>query len=329
MSVTLIATGGTIASTADAEGRVTTTLHGEDLLAAAGPLPVDVEVVDLRVPGSWNLTSELAAGIAGAARSALLGGARGVVITHGTDVVEETAWLCELLVRDVTDRGPVVLTAAMRHASEFAPDGPRNLADALAVAATPHSADRGAIVCVNGELHHARWVTKTHATGLATFESPGRGPVGEVSERGVRFTAAGPPPPPPPPADGSVVGDIPIVVSHWDVDADLVDWHVARGARGLVLQGGGAGNVNGRLVEPIERAVAAGVPVVGTTRCPQGEVVPVYGGDGGFASLHALGVMPSFGLSAGKARLALGVALAADPDPVEVRRYIEALEVRA
>ena len=329
MSVTLIATGGTIASTLGPDGMVTTTLSGADLLAGAGVSPSDVDVVDLSVPGSWNLTVELAASVAGAARAALLGGAQGVVITHGTDVLEETAWLCELLVRDLTDRGPVVLTAAMRHASEFAPDGPRNLADAVAVASTPDSAGRGALVCVNGELHHARWVTKTHATGLATFESPGRGPVGEVSELGVRFTAPSPPPPPPPPADGAAVGEIPIVVSHWDVDPGIIDWHLDRGARGLVVQGGGAGNVNGRLVPGIERALAAGVPVVGTTRCLLGEVTPIYGGAGGFAALARAGVLASHGLSAGKARLALGVALAADPDPEAVRRYLAGLAVDA
>jgi L-asparaginase len=328
MSVTLIATGGTIASTRGADGRVTTTLSGADLLATAGDLPVRVDVVDLSVPGSWNMTTEHAASVALAARDALAAGSTGVVITHGTDVLEETAWLCELLARGGTATGPVVLTCAMRHASEFAGDGPRNLADAIAVAADPDSTGRGALVCANGELHHARWVTKTRATALSTFASPGRGPVGEVTERGVRFTA--PSPPPAPPVDGArVEGNVPVVTSHWDVDAGIIDWHLERGARGIVVQGGGAGNVNGVLTEGIERAVASGVPVVGTTRCIEGEVTPIYGGSGGFASLAALGVLPSWGLTTGKARLALGVALGADPDPVAVRDYLRALEVRA
>ena len=328
MSVTLIATGGTIASTRGDDGRVTTTLSGVELLAAAGELPAPVDVVDLSVPGSWNLTTEQAASVARHARDALTAGASGVVVTHGTDVLEETAWLCELLARHVTERGPVVLTCAMRHASEFAGDGPRNLADALAVAADPRSAGRGAMVCANGELHHARWVTKTNATSVATFASPGRGPIGEVTERGVRFTAPSPPPPPEP-GEGPVEGRIPIVTSHWDIDPDVIDWHLARGARGVVLEGGGAGNVNGRLTDGIQRAIASGVPVMGATRCREGEVTPIYGGSGGFASLTALGVLPSWGLTAGKARLALGVALGADPDAGAVRSYIEELEVEA
>ena len=328
MSVTLIATGGTIASTRSPDGPVTTTLSAADLLALAGGPTGPVDLVDLSVPGSWNLTTELAASVAAEARRALEGGASGVVITHGTDVLEETAWLCELLARDATERGPIVLTCAMRHASEFAGDGPRNLADALAVAADPTSGDRGVLVAANGELHHARWVVKTHATGLATFASPGRGPVGEVSERGVRFVAPSPPPPPRS-ATGEVRSRIPIVVSHWDVDPGTIDWHLERGVDGIVLEGGGAGNVNGALSDGIERAIATGIPVVGTTRCVQGEVTPVYGGSGGFASLTALGVLPSWGLTAGKARLALAVALGSDPDPAAVRRWFQALEVRA
>ena len=328
MSVTLIATGGTIASTLGSDGRVTTTLSGSDLLDRVGDLPAPVDVVDLAVPGSWNMTTEHAVSVARRARDALVAGATGVVITHGTDVLEETAWLCELLARHVTHLGPVVLTCAMRHASEFSGDGPRNLSDALAVAAVPDGAGRGAMVCANGELHHARWVVKTRATSLSTFASPGRGPIGEVTDRGVRFTAP-PPPAPPEPGDGPVAGRIPVVTSHWDVDPGIIDWHRDRGAVGIVLEGGGAGNVNGVLTDGIERAIAAGVPVMGTTRCREGEVTPIYGGPGGFAALAALGVLPSWGLTAGKARLALGVAVGDGSDAVSVRRYVEGLEVRA
>ncbi len=178
MAVTVIATGGTIASTRGVDGRVTATLSGAELLDSLPPIDLDVEVVELPVAGSWNLSSELAADVVTEARRALDGGADGVVVTHGTDVLEETAWLAELLVRPHAD-GPVVLTAAMRHASEFAGDGPRNLLDALRVAADPDARGRGALVCANGELHHARWVTKTHATArdvrLTRTRARGRG----------------------------------------------------------------------------------------------------------------------------------------------------------
>ena len=182
-------------------------------------------------------------------------------------------------------------------------------------------------MCANGELHHARWVRKSHATALSTFVSPGRGPVGEVSERGVRFFCGSPPTPPS--GSDEVVGAVPIVTSHWDVDEDLIVFHLGRGARGIVVEGGGAGNVNQALVPGILDALGAGVPVLGTTRCATGEVTAIYGGNGGFASLAAIGVLPSHGLSTGKARLTLAVALGRDPDPGAVRRFIDALEIPA
>ena len=306
MHVTLIATGGTIASTRDADGAVTATRGGAELLAALPPVEVDVEVVEMQVAGSWNLSSAVAEQVAVEARRALEGGAAGVVITHGTDVLEETAWLAELLVSPHVD-GPVVLTASMRHGSEFAGDGPRNLHDALRVAAAPSASGRGAMVCVNGELHHARWVTKTHATALATFDSPGHGPLGAVDELAVRFAA--PSPPAPPAMRSPLSGVVPILCSHWDVDPDLVGWYLDGRADGLVVEATGAGNVNRGMADGLLHALELGVPVVVASRCAGGTVTPIYGGVGGFATLHRAGAVSSNGLGAGKARLALQVAL--------------------
>lgn len=315
MAVTLIATGGTIASTRGGDGRVTASLTGADLVAAlelgelvAAGGPTEIDVVDVPVPGSWNMSTSRAAEVVGLAGDALAAGAEGVVITHGTDVLEETAWLAELLVSPRHD-APVLMCAAMRHASEFAGDGPRNLFDALRVAADPSSRGRGAMVCANGELHHARWVTKTHATAVSTFESPGRGAIGEVGERDVRFLA--PSPDAPPALAGPLDSTVPVVGSHWGVDPDLVDWYLGRGADGFVVEASGAGNVNGALAEGLGRALRAGLPVVVASRCRRGEVAPIYGGVGGFATLHAAGAVSSGGLSTGKARLALQLALGA------------------
>ncbi len=316
MAITLIATGGTIASTRGADGRVTATRSGADLLADLPAPAVRVDVVDLAVAGSWNLSSAQAEQIVSTARRAVDDGAEGVVISHGTDVLEETAWLAELLVRPYVDR-PVVLTASMRHGSEFAGDGPRNLHDAVRVAADPAAVGRGALVCVNGELHHARWVTKTHATALHTFDSPGHGPVGEVGEAGVRFLAASPDPPPP--LAHSLAGRVPVLCSHWDAEPDLVQWYLDGRADGLVVEAGGAGNVNRNIADGLLLALERNVPVVVASRCGRGMVTPVYGGPGGFATLHAAGAMSSAGLSAGKARLALQAAIASGGDAVQVR----------
>lgn len=326
MAITLIATGGTIASTRGADGTVTATRGGAELLAELPATDVRVDVVDLAVAGSWNLSSAQAEQIVATARRALDGGAEGVVISHGTDVLEESAWLAELLVRPHTDR-PVVLTASMRHGSEFAGDGPRNLYDAIRVAADPTAVGRGALVCVNGELHHARWVTKTHATALHTFESPGHGPVGEVGEAGLRFVAAAPASPPP--LADALAGRVPVLSSHWDADPELVEWYLDGRADGLVVEAGGAGNVNRNIADGLLLAFERDVPVVVATRCRQGAVAPVYGGPGGFATLHARGAMSSAGLSAGKARLTLQAAIAAGGDAAAVRSCFERLAAPA
>ncbi len=324
MSITLIATGGTIASTRGEDGAVTATRTGAELLSML-PKVGEVEVVEMPVAGSWNMTGDHALRIVRAAVDALHDSADGVVVTHGTDVLEETAYLAELLARASTVHGAIVFTAAMRHSSELGADGPRNLADACAVAADPSAAGRGALVCVNGELHHARWVTKADANALCAFRSYGAAPVGRVDASGVRFHLESPPPPPDPPDRPSLDASVPVVVSHWDVDDELVPWLLSRGAQGLVIEAGGAGNVNQGLLRGISDALDARVPVVVATRCSAGRAEPVYGGAGGFATLAARGAISSAGLGVGKARLALQVALGIDPDPDAVRSYFAAL----
>lgn len=326
MSILLVATGGTIASTRGKDGSVTATRSGADLLALVPECSDEVTVLDLPVPGSWNMSGDHALRIAVTARDALRDGATGVVITHGTDVLEETAYLVELICRAETRRGPVVLTAAMRHGSEFAPDGPRNLADALAVAAAPAARGRGALVCLGGEMHHARWVVKVHATALRAFDSPGRAPVGAVDETGVRFSVESPPAPPVIDGVPDVDAEVPIVTSHWDCDEDLVPWYLERGIDGLVVEAVGAGNMNSGLVRGVNAALEAGVPVVVASRCRQGAPTPVYGGAGGFATLAARGAIPSAGLTAGKARVALQLALGAERSVEAVRRFFAALD---
>ncbi|MGB6058243.1 MAG: asparaginase [Microthrixaceae bacterium] len=361
MALTLISTGGTIASTRNHDGSVSASLSGEELLARlpkrisyrtiGGHLPgtvgspevndpasrsVDVsavQVIDMSVPGSWNLSTELAASIADTAREAIEGGSEGVVITHGTDVLEETAWLAELIVGRTTTKGAVVFTASMRHADEFGGDGPRNLADALLLAADPRAQGRGSLICLNGEIHHSRWATKQHTTALASFVSPGRGPVGEMTPVGPVFHTASPSPPPASRIDGEghtvIGGEVAIVASHWDQNPGLVPWLVDQGVAGIVVEGGGAGNINGNLADGVRGALSADIPVVVTSRCTTGSVQPIYGGKGGFATLFAAGAIGSNGLSAGKARLALQIALGVRPDTISIAEFFELSDQRA
>lgn len=313
--VLLVATGGTIASR-PTPGGVTAVLAGAEVLATVpettrAALGVEVDVVDLAQGASWNLTPAAMLRVATTAAEALsTGGYDGAVVTHGTDVLEESAFLAHLLGVDV------VVTGAMRNDGEVGADGPRNLADALAVAADPAARGRGALVVMNGEIHSARWATKTDTSSPATFRSPAGMPLGSVGGgSAVRFVVPPGVPALPPPVRPEIDPAVAVVVAHGGVDGDVVGWHLERGVRGLVVVGTGTGNVNESLVPGIEAALAAGVPVVVAARPPTGPVVPVYGGPGGFAGLTRAGAISSGDLGWVKARLALMVALGNHLDP--------------
>ena len=284
-------------------------LTGAQLLESVSAVYTsDVEVIDLTHGPSWNFDILTMESIAQQARSALVdGSAAGVVVTHGTDAVEETLWLTDLLAFDATLSGPIVFTASMRNAGEPDADGPSNLRDALALAHSKDALGRGALLCVNGDIHEARWVTKTDSQGTDTFKSYGARPYQR------------------PPTNGVVEPDVVVVRSYGGMDGEIVDWHLTRGARGVVIEGTGAGNVSGALLPGIERALASGVPVIVATRCLTGEVAPVYGGLGGGHTLAGMGVIGAAELSAAKARLALAVALAVDPSIDAVRSWFEVL----
>ena len=226
---------------------------------------------------------------------------RGIVITHGTDTLEETAWF----LHQVLDaRKPVVLTCAMRPATALAPDGPQNLLDAVAVATAPGAC--GVVMVAAGEVHGARHVQKVHPYRVNAFTSGDVGPLGFVEEGAVRLTQNWPPA-----LDGKAQAAIErianivtwprveIVVSHAGATGAVVDALVRDGVQGLVVACTGNGTIHHALEAALLRAQAAGVKVVRSTRCPLGQVLPKAGD-----------VLPdSHGLSPVKARIALMLAL--------------------
>jgi L-asparaginase len=309
VTLLLLATGGTIASKVQPDGGVAVALTGAELLATAPDVDSSgIEVVDIGHGPSWNFDLDAMHSIAVHARDALVAeSVNGVVVTHGTDTVEETLWLTDLVAGHLTDGGAIVFTAAMRNAGQPDGDGPANLRDACALAATAEARGRGALLCVNGEVHEARWVTKTGSQSLDTFKSFGQRP----------WTR--------PPAGAQVESRIAVIRSYGGIDGDVVDWHVGRGIRGLVVEGGGAGNVAGALVPGLEHAIAQGLPVVVVTRCLTGAVAPIYGGPGGGHTLESIGVIGGSDLNASKARVALAVAMGVDPSVDAVRAWFKEL----
>jgi len=316
----VLATGGTIASRRDASGAAVPAASAEDLLAATPGLdaygPFEAEEID-RVNG-WNVTPATMVRVAERARAALEEGADGVVVTHGTDTIEETLYLTDLLTGDATGRGPIVFACAMRNASEVGADGPRNLLNAARVVRDPAARGRGALLSINDELHAARWATKTDTLDVATFRSPEGGVVGRIENGAVRFLLDSPPRPL---RGASIVPEVALVKVYTGMDADPLRWHLDRGAQGLVVEGTGAGHVPGEVVPGIAEARDRGVPVVLTSRCWTGRTAAVYGGPGGGVTLDGLGVLRANGLNAPKARLALMVGLGVTRDPDELRAW--------
>lgn len=323
MTIRLLATGGTIASRLDPDtGAVVPAVSPDDLVAAVPGIeahgPVEVEEI-ARVNG-WNVTPQVMVQVAERARSALVDdGVDGVVITHGTDTTEETLYLVDLLAGEVTDRGGIVVACAMRSAGEIGADGPRNLLNAARIATHPDGRGRGALLSVNDEIHAARWATKTDTTNVSTFRSVPGGPVGRVVGDTPVFDL---PSPSRPPRGDDIDPEVALVKAYTGMDAAMLRWLVDdQDVHGIVIEGTGAGNVPGPLVEPIDHAIAEGVAVVIASRCWTGRPEPIYGGPGGGVTLAEHGVIRSNGLNGPKARLALMVALGRSRDHDDLVRW--------
>jgi L-asparaginase len=313
MPLCVLATGGTIASLADPEsGAVRPAVGAEDLirsvpgLDAFGPLTVE----EVAAVNGWNVTPATMLAVAQRART-VLGGDEydGVIVTHGTDTVEETAFLCDVL---VDSEKPVVFAAAMRSGDEVAADGPRNLLAAARVATDPAARGCGAVLVMNDEVHAGCRVRKLDSYRVSAFGSPGSGPLGllkpdglRMSPRAARVTLAMP---------AALDRPVPIVKTHTGMDEALIEAvAAASGAAGLVLEGTGLGNVPGSAMPGIAAVIAKGLPVVVATAVTSGGTAPHYGGPGGGVTLREMGALAAGGLPAAKARLLLMTLLSTEP----------------
>jgi L-asparaginase len=234
------------------------------------------------------------------------GDVSGIVVTHGTDILEETAYLLD---RTLDRSVPVVVTGAMRTSSETEWDGPRNLCDAVTVAASPASQGRGVMVAFAGQVFAGATAVKTHATDVDAFSAPHAGPVGRVEDGRVSFVsaaAAGPAPI----ALGSLharVAHVPMIVGDDGTVLDLL--RPTHG--GVVIEAFGSGNVPPGAVPAIGRWLEEEKPVVLASRCPWGKVTPVYAFDGGGARTTAMGAIPAGPRTPSQARMELAIALSA------------------
>jgi L-asparaginase len=309
MRVLLLATGGTIAFH-PGPGRGAFA-PGAELLAAlpaeALPAKADITVEDVTAEPSWDLEPATMLRLARRVRAAIHeDGFDGVVVTHGTDTLEETAYLVDLLAGPAAARTAIVVTGAMRLPSELSADGPRNLAAALAAAVDPALRGAGAVVCLNDEVHAARWATKVDATTVAAFSSAPFPRLGRVEGDRVELTAA--PPPRPPEGGGEPESAVALIKVYPGIEPGLLSTAVDTGARGIVLEGTGISNVPVGLFTSIYELTSWDIPVVVASRCHTRQASLEAMGDG--AALAArMGAIGARGLAPSKARCALMVAL--------------------
>jgi L-asparaginase len=243
-------------------------------------------------------------------------GVSGIVVTHGTDTMEETAFFLDLTT--ATDK-PVVLVGAMRPATAKGADGPLNLLNAVKIAASPASRGRGVLVALNEEIHSAREVTKTSTTEVQTFRSPNTGPVGVMSaghlhyydgptRQGLHFELG----------DRADLPRVEIVYSHANMDAGLVNAGAQLGARGVVLAGVGNGNMSQAAISALATLAKQGMVVVRSSRVGSGWVSRNIEVDD-----DALGFVAAQDFNPQKARILLRLALTQTSDPAKVQAMFD------
>lgn len=305
----LLFTGGTISMHRDAAAGGNVPAHGGEALVGFAPELSRVGPYRIedwaRLPAChfgpdrlWALRERVRA-------VAESGEVAGIVVTHGTDILEETAYL---LARTLDPRVPVAITGAMRTSSDAGWDGPRNLVDAARVASAPASAGRGAMVVFHGRVYAGASVAKTHTTDSDAFSAPHTGPIGRMDPTGVVYDRAPAPSPRLAPRQlGARVALVPMVVGD---DGGMLD--AARAAHdGVVIEAFGSGNVPPGAVPAIGRWLAERKPVVLASRCLYGQVQPTYAFDGGGARTTAMGAIPAGPRTTSQARMELTIALSA------------------
>jgi L-asparaginase len=307
--VVLIATGGTIAMKIDpVKHAPVPAISGEELLAT---VPEVSKYADIEVKNVSNIPSDYMDPVRWIAVTREVNTAlarpevAGVTISHGTDTLEETAYWLDLTVD--SDK-PVVLIGAQRNASEPDFDGPRNLLNAVRIVVDPQSNGKGVMLAMNNQINAARDATKTHTSNVETFKSGDFGFLGEVDFDRIVYGRS-----PLRRQHVSIKTDtmpyVEIVPMYGGADGYLVKAALDHGTNGVIIEGLGWGNVNKPMFAAIKDAIARGVPVVITSRVPNGRVLPNYGFEGGGKTLVEAGAVMGDDLSPQKARILLMLLL--------------------
>ena len=315
--ILVLHTGGTISMQADASGAVVTS-SDNPMNHVSNPLEgIQVHTLDFfNLPSPHIKPKHMLALYQKIKEEAA--NYDGVVITHGTDTLEETAYFLDTM---EVPHMPIVLTGAMRSSNELGSDGVYNYLSALRVASDNRAADKGVLVVMNDEIHAAKYVTKTHTTNVGTFQTPTHGPLGlimkqeilyfKTAEPRVRFDL------------DHIQGLVPIISAYAGMTDELIDMLDLEQLDGLIIQAFGAGNIPKETAQKLENLLQKGITVALVSRCFNGIAEPVYAYQGGGVQLQKAGVFFVKELNAQKARLKLLIALNAGLTGQALKDYME------
>ncbi|QSO49362.1 asparaginase [Alicyclobacillus mengziensis] len=317
----LLACGGTISAEASDNGFALPKRSGEDLLAQLPKTEVsEITVENFSKVLSSQFTVDQVHQLALRIRNIMSEDPllTGIVVTHGTGAMEENAFMADLL---YADERPVVFTGAMRSASDPFWDGAMNLVNAIRVASSPLSKNRGVLVAMNGTIHAASDVTKTHTTAVDTFDSGEFGPLGYVYPDGIyyardqlhrmRF-----------PELTAIEPKVDLIKFVVGMDDRFIRTSVESGAKGIVIEGSGLGNLNDSLIQGVRYALLQSVKVVVCSRSPKGRVYPAYGTNTGAEALRKMGCILA-SMPGPKVRMLLMVLLGLTQERDELQQIID------
>jgi L-asparaginase len=324
-TVAVLSTGGTIASKQDpSKGGYVPALSGEDLVSAVPAIKrvAQIQVEQISNIPSQDITPEIWVRLAARVNELLAKSEiAGIVVTHGTNTLEETAYFLDLT---TTSAKPVILVGAQRPASDPDSDGPRNLLDAVRVAVASEAVGKGVMVVMNGQINAARDVTKTNTNQVETFRGLEFGELGVVDVEKVRFYRA--------PLRRQTfsleprtqLSRVDIVMSYAGADGLLIRSLVRDDTvKGLVIAGLGLGTVTGSMFDAIQEARARGIPVVVSTRVLTGRVFPLSAAKGSALALKGIACVLADNLSPQKARILLMLALTKSHDSRALQQYFD------
>ncbi len=320
--IAIIFNGGTISMKVDEKIKAAVpSLSGEEIMQMVTGIQgfAEIESYTFSNLPSPHMTSQLMLELSNLVQKLLdRDDISGVVITHGTDTLEETAYFLDLTLN--SDK-PVVVTGAMRSSDELGYDGPFNLATSICTAISDSAKNRGVLVCFNSELHSAKEVTKRNSMALNAFSTPNFGPIGIVDNNRVIFyrensksTHV---------KINSTEKDVALIKCVSGMDSKFIDFVIDNGYKGVVIEALGRGNVPPLMVDGIKRAIKKGIPVVMVSRCFEGRVFESYGYLGGGKNLREYGVIFGDVLSGQKARIKLLVAVNHKDNLMKIREIFE------